>query len=66
MKANIEGLKSKSIVLAQRYTKTDVITFKVIVKAETSVIDFNVYSLSSGIDKTFSDIAEAFKFYGEI
>lgn len=66
MKVEIQGLKTKTIVIAQRYAKNDVISFVIIVKAKTNVIEFNVSSIAKGVDKTFDDVASALKFYGEL
>ena len=63
MKINIEGLKSKTIILAQRYVTNDVISLMVVVKAETSTIDFIVETVSDNVSKTFDDLNEAIQFY---
>lgn len=66
MKVHVEGLKSKTIILAQRYVPNDVISLMVVVKAETSSIDFLVETVSDSIGKTFNDLNEAIQFYETI
>lgn len=66
MKVHVDGLKSKTIILAQRYVPNDVISLMVVVKAETSSIDFIVETVSDKVSKTFNDLNEAIQFYETI
>lgn len=66
MHIEVKGLKSKTIVLAQRNITNDVVTLMVAVKAESSEIDFIVETMSDKISKIFSDLSEAIQFYEQL
>lgn len=66
MHIEVKGLKSKTIVLAQRNIINDVVTLMVAVKAESSEIDFIVETMSDKISKIFSDLSEAIQFYEQL
>ena len=66
MHIEVDGLKSKTIILAQRNITNDVVTLMVVVKAETSDIDFVVETMSDNVKKTFENLYTAIKFYEQL
>lgn len=66
MHIEVTGLKSKTIMLAQRSMDNDVVILIIVVKAETSDIDFIVETMSSRVKETFADLGAAIEFYERI